>query len=71
MEIMPDALRGRMLSVGTMLSIGAVPLASLGSGLMLEATSVRTTILVLAAGMACVAVIATFSRAARNPPVVA
>jgi MFS family permease len=66
--ITPDRLQGRVQSVAILLSLGAVPLASLGIGFLIEAAGSTDAVLTLAAVMAVVALSAVFSRAVRTAP---
>lgn len=66
--ITPDRLQGRVQSVNILLSVGAVPLASLAIGVLIEAVGSTDAVLTLAAVMAAVALWAVFSRAVKNAP---
>ena len=66
--ITPDELQGRVGSAISFLAWGAIPLGSLLAGYLLDAFSSWTTAMVLSAGMAVVAVIASASPAIRQAP---
>jgi predicted MFS family arabinose efflux permease len=66
--ITPDRLQGRVQSVNILLAAGAVPLASLAIGLLIEAVGTTKAVLALAALMGLVAVCAVLSRAVRYAP---
>ena len=66
--ITPDRLQGRVQSVSILLSLGAVPLASLAIGFLIEAAGSTDAVLTLAAIMGAVAVAAVLSRAVREAP---
>lgn len=68
LHLTPDALRGRVMSVGSLLAFGAIPLGSLVAGFLLEAIGPVATILVLAGWMGLIAVAATLSRSVRQAP---
>jgi predicted MFS family arabinose efflux permease len=64
-RVTPDELIGRVQSVGTLLSLGAVPFAFLGVGFALEGLGTTPTVLALLALMVVVAVAAAASPAIR------
>lgn len=64
--ITPDYVQGRVQSANTLLSAGAVPLASLAVGFVLELAGSRQTVAALAVLMALVAVAALSSRSIRD-----
>ncbi|MDQ6875569.1 MAG: MFS transporter [Actinomycetota bacterium] len=64
----PDHLIGRVTSIGKTLSLGPVALASLGSGLLLEAAGVTPTLWVLFAVIMVTTVAAAVSPAVRQAP---
>jgi hypothetical protein len=64
----PDELQGRVSSIATLLSLGAVPLAALGSGFLLEVAGSTPTVLVLTVVMVVVAAAAYLSPAVRQAP---
>lgn len=66
--LVPDELQGRMQSVASLLSLGAVPFGFLAVGVLLEAAGTTATTLVLFAVMLGVAVAAAVSRSVRNAP---
>jgi len=66
--ITPDHLQGRVQSVNILLAAGAVPLASLAIGVLIEAADTTTAVLALATVMSVVAISAVFSHAVRNAP---
>jgi predicted MFS family arabinose efflux permease len=68
LRVTPAELRGRVSSIATMLSLGPVPLASLGAGFMLEASGTTPTVLVLFGVMLVVAASAALSGAVRDAP---
>jgi hypothetical protein len=68
LRLTPDELRGRVVSVATILSLGSVPFALLGVGFLLETAGSTPTILILAGLMALVAATAAASSAVRHPP---
>ena len=66
--ITPDRLQGRVQSVNTLLSTGAVPFASLAVGIVLETAGSTVAVAALAVLMGIVAVGAVVSRAVRAAP---
>jgi predicted MFS family arabinose efflux permease len=68
LTITPDRLLGRVTSAETLLAYGAIPLGSLGAGLLLETLGARGATGAIAAGMLVMAVAATASRGVRTAP---
>jgi MFS family permease len=68
LAITPDRLVGRVESVRTTISLIAGPLGPLVAGVLLEATSERTTVAVFAAAGLGLAVWGTLSRSIRDAP---
>ena len=68
LRLTPDGLQGRVQSVATLLSLGAVPLALLGAGFSLESLGSTPTVLIVFGLMLVVAVTAFASRAIRQAP---
>jgi MFS family permease len=66
--LIPDRLLGRALSVGDTLRIIGAPLGPLAAGLLLTATSPRTTIAVLMGATLAVTVPGTLSASIRDTP---
>ena len=66
--LIPDRLLGRALSVGDTLRIIGAPLGPLAAGLLLTATSPRTTIAVLMGATLAVTVPGTLSTSIRDTP---
>jgi MFS family permease len=66
--ITPDRLLGRVESVRRTISLGVAPLGPLAAGLLLGATSARTTVAVFAVGSLALALWGTLSPAIRNAP---
>jgi predicted MFS family arabinose efflux permease len=64
-RVAPEELIGRVQSVGTLLSLGAVPFAFLGAGFALEGLGTTPTVLALLGLMVVVAVAAAASPAVR------
>ena len=72
LRLIPDRLIGRVTSVGSLASFGAVPIGSLTAGLLLQAGGPVVCCTVLAAGMVALAVVTTMSPSVRRgPPLVA
>ena len=67
----PDRLQGRATSAARLVAWGTIPLGTLTGGVLVEAAGTVPTMLVLAAGMAAVAAVATALHTVRNPPVLA
>jgi predicted MFS family arabinose efflux permease len=68
LRLIPDRLIGRVTSIGSLASFGAVPLGSLAAGLLLQASGPVACSTVLAGGMVLLAVIATLSPSVRLGP---
>jgi predicted MFS family arabinose efflux permease len=68
LRITPPELRARVVSIATLVSGGAVPLALVVAGLLLEAAGTTPTVLVFFGIMLVGAAIAVGSRAVRNTP---
>ncbi len=66
--LVPDGLRSRVASAELFLAFGAIPLGSLGAGLLLSTVSTTASVLVLSAVMLCLAVAATADPAVRHAP---
>ncbi len=67
-RLTPDRLQGRVQSVASLLSLGAVPLGALAVGVSMELIGTVETVLGIAVLMAAVAVAGTVSGAIRTPP---
>jgi hypothetical protein len=67
-RLVPDRLIGRVSSVGSLASFGALPLGSLAGGLLVQAGGPVPCCAVLAAGMAVLAAITTLSPSVRHGP---
>lgn len=65
-SLVPDMLQARVDSVETMISMGAIPLGSALSGVLLQAMGPVSSVLVLSAGMVFIAVVGTLSPAIRH-----
>ena len=68
LRLTPEALLGRVMSVGSLFAVGAIPLGSLAAGWLLEVIGPVTTTLVLSGWMLLVAMAATVSRSVRQAP---
>jgi hypothetical protein len=68
LAITPDRLVGRVESVRMTISLIAAPLGPVGAGLLLQVTSARTTVAIVAACGLALALWATLSSAIRNAP---
>jgi predicted MFS family arabinose efflux permease len=68
LAVTPDAIRGRVLGVSSLISYGAIPLGSLLGGVLLDQFGARTTVWCLAGWMAVLAVAATVNRSVRQAP---
>ena len=68
LRITPPELRARVVSIGTLVSGGPVPLAFVAAGLLLEAAGTTPTVLVFSGIMVVGATIAIGSRAIRDAP---
>jgi hypothetical protein len=68
LAITPDRLIGRVESVRTNISLLVTPLGPLAAGLLLEATTARTTVALLAAGGLGLALWGTLSPSIRGAP---
>ncbi|TMC10178.1 MAG: MFS transporter [Chloroflexi bacterium] len=68
MRAVPEALMGRVQSTALLVQLGAVPVAQLGAGFLLQAIGPARTILLLAAVMLLVLTAALLSRSLRRPP---
>lgn len=68
LRLTPDRLQGRVQSVASLLSLGAVPLGALGVGASMDAIGARETVLALAVLMAGIAVAAVLSASVRELP---
>lgn len=66
LRVTPDRLQGRVGSVLTMVSFGAIPVGSLLGGLLIVAVGPVRTVLVLGAGMALLTIAAVLSPAVRR-----
>ena len=64
----PDELQGRTLGAARLVAWGTIPLGTLAGGLLIEALGAGNTFVVLAAGMALIALASTASRTVRRPP---
>jgi predicted MFS family arabinose efflux permease len=67
MRAVPERLMGRVQSAVMLLALGAVPLAQLGAGILLQIAGPAPTILLLAGVMAATLVAAMLSRALAAP----
>jgi hypothetical protein len=68
LRVAPLELQGRVASVATLLALGAVPLASLASGLLLQTTGTTPTLLAFTGVMFVVAFAALVTPAVRAAP---
>jgi MFS family permease len=68
MRSVPEHLMGRVQSAVMLVSLGAVPLAQLGAGFLLQLAGPARTILLLAGAMLVTLVAALLSRSLRRPP---
>jgi predicted MFS family arabinose efflux permease len=68
LTLVPNDQFGRVRAVSMLIAFGAIPLGSLVGGFLLEYSGTSTTTIVLAAGMAAMALAATASADVRNPP---
>jgi MFS family permease len=64
----PEHLMGRVMSAVSLVALGAVPLAQLGAGLLLQVLGPTRTILLLAGVVAATLAAAVLSRPLRRPP---
>jgi MFS family permease len=64
----PDRLRGRVESVGMLISWGAIPLGSLSGGFLIDAFGARATALAFSGWMLAIALAATASPHVRRAP---
>jgi predicted MFS family arabinose efflux permease len=64
----PERLMGRVQSAVMLIALGAVPLAQLGAGILLQLVGPTRTILLLAVVMAVTLASALLSRSLRRPP---
>jgi predicted MFS family arabinose efflux permease len=71
MRSVPEHLMGRVQSAVMLLALGAVPIAQLGAGFLLQLIGPTRTILLLAAFMLATLAAAVLSRALRRPPAAA
>jgi predicted MFS family arabinose efflux permease len=67
-RLTPDNLQGRVASVASLFSLGAVPFGALAVGFAVEAGGTVETLLGIAVVMALVALAAALSRAVRDAP---
>jgi MFS family permease len=65
LRIVPDAIQGRVESVGTLISFGAAALGPLAAGLLLDGVGARPTLLAAATAMVLLGVVGTVSRSLR------
>jgi predicted MFS family arabinose efflux permease len=68
MRAVPERLMGRVQSAVMLLALGAVPLAQLGAGFLLQVAGPTRTILLLAGIMAATLAAALLSRSLQGPP---
>lgn len=68
LAVTPDAIRGRVLGISSLISYGAIPIGALLGGLLLAQFGARPTVAALTVWMAALAVAATISRALRQAP---
>jgi MFS family permease len=68
MRSVPEHLMGRVQSAVMLVSLGAVPLAQLGAGFLLQLAGPARTILLLAGAMLVTLAAALLSRSLRRPP---
>jgi predicted MFS family arabinose efflux permease len=68
-RLVPDRLIGRVSSVGSLTSFGALPLGALAAGLLVQGLGPASAGLVAGAGMLTLAVITTAVPSVRNGPV--
>jgi MFS family permease len=69
-RITPDRLQGRVHAVEALLSFGARPLAMLAVGFLLDGTGGRSTLAIIAAWTAAVALVSTAAPSLRRTPAV-
>jgi predicted MFS family arabinose efflux permease len=71
LKLVPDNMVGRVSSIGSLVSFGALPVGSLAGGLLLQYLSPTLAALILAAWMVLIALLATASPTIRRGPPVA
>jgi predicted MFS family arabinose efflux permease len=71
LKLVPDNMVGRVSSIGSLVSFGALPLGSLAGGFLLQYLSPTVAALILAGWMLLIALLATASPTIRRGPPVA